>query len=189
MTLDEAERVVEALVLASPTPLTRERAASVLDTDAKLIDRLFERLESRYQGRGITLRRTAGGIQFATHPDLAEWISKLGRQTINTPLSPAALETLAIIAYEQPVTRGDIEKIRGVRSDSAVNTLLERELCSEAGRREGPGRPILYRTTDRFLLHFGLDTLEDLPERSSERIGEQNDEMNEFPVPPGSGGT
>ncbi len=169
MTLDDAERIVEALVLASPKPLTSARAADVLDIDPNLVERLFERLESRYEGRGITLRRIAGGVQFTTHPDYAEWIDRLGRQVINTPLSPAALETLAIIAYEQPVTRGDIEKIRGVRSDSAVNSLLERELTAEAGRKEGPGRPILYRTTDQFLVHFGLNSLDELPQREAEQ--------------------
>jgi len=101
-----------------------------------------------------------------TRPDLKEWVEKLGRKIVNTPLSAPALETLAIIAYQQPVTRSEIEQIRGVRADSAINTLLERELIRELGRKDGPGRPIVFGTTDKFLMEFNLKSLDDLPRKN-----------------------
>ncbi len=178
MNLEECYKVVEGLIFAAPYPLSVEEISGIIEIDEETTTRLINKIKEKYSESGIMLRFVAGGYQFVTRPELAPWIDKLGRKIISTPLSVQALETLAIVAYQQPVTRSEIEQIRGVRADSAVNTLQERELIMEVGRKDGPGRPILYGTTERFLLEFGLKSLEDLPQRSEfvqlkhETIGE-----------------
>ena len=166
MTLEESYKIIEALIFAAPYPLTIKEISDIIAIDEKIVARLIEDIADKYSGCGFMLRKVAGGYQFVTRPDLSVWVEKLGRKIIHTPLSAPALETLAIIAYQQPVTRAEIEKIRGVRADSAINTLLERELIAEVGRKDGPGRPILFGTTEKFLLEFNLKSLDDLPRRS-----------------------
>ncbi|HKM18300.1 MAG: SMC-Scp complex subunit ScpB [Firmicutes bacterium] len=166
MTLEESYRIIEGLIFAAPYPLTVKEISEITEIDEKIVQRLIEDIAAKYENRGFMLRFVAGGYQFVTHPALKDWIEKLGRKIVSTPLSVPALETLAIVAYQQPVTRSEIEQIRGVRADSAINTLLERELIMELGRKDGPGRPILFGTTDKFLLEFNLKSLEDLPHRS-----------------------
>lgn len=165
MTLEESLKIIEGLLFAAPYPLSTEEIAKVIDMNPKIVGRLVQKLKEEYRDRGIMLRTVAGGYQFVTTPEIEPWVEKIGRPVIAAPLSVAALETLAIIAYQQPITRTEIEEIRGVRADSAVNTLQERELIIELGRKDGPGRPIMYGTSDNFLVHFGLDSLDDLPER------------------------
>lgn len=164
MSLDEARKIIEALVFAAPHPIGVTEISKIMEIDAELIQRLIESIKEDYAKSGITLRSVAGGYQFVTRPEMAPWIEKIGRPVIHTPVSVASLETLAIIAYKQPITRTEIEEIRGVSAQSAVNTLLERELIMELGRKDGPGRPIIYGTTDKFMIHFGLKSLEDLPQ-------------------------
>ncbi len=125
----------------------------------------MEELGREYQDsrHGIQLCFVAGGYEFTTKVTMAPYLEAFQRPEVSSGLSQAALETLAIVAYRQPVTRVEIEDIRGVRSDSAVNTLLERELIEEQGRKDAPGRPILLGTTQRFLECFGLADLADLP--------------------------
>jgi len=166
VTLEESYRIIEGLIFAAPYPLTIKEISEIIAIDEKLTARLVEDIAEKYRNSGFILRNVAGGYQFVTRPELSEWIEKLGRKVIHTPLSAPALETLAIIAYQQPVTRAEIEKIRGVRADSAINTLLERELIAEVGRKDGPGRPLLFGTTEKFLLEFNLKSLDDLPRRS-----------------------
>ena len=126
---------------------------------------LLAELDREYQEprRGIRLCFVAGGYQFMTKAAFAPYLEAFQRPKVSSGLSQAALETLAIVAYRQPVTKVEIEDIRGVRSDSSVNTLLERELIEEKGRQDAPGRPILLGTTQRFLECFGLADLSDLP--------------------------
>jgi segregation and condensation protein B len=117
--------------------------------------------------RGIQLVEVAGAYQFATKPELAPYLERMAQSPSRASLSQAALETLSIVAYRQPVTRVEIEEIRGVNSDRALNTLLSKELIMEVGRSEAVGRPILYGTTPSFLQYFGLKGLEDLPDEAS----------------------
>jgi segregation and condensation protein B len=163
MTLQEAEQIIEALIFASDEPLSAQRLAELLELEPVSIPGLVERIQKRHEHGGLMIREVGGGYQLVTKPEFAPWIEKLGRPVVHAPLSQASTETLAIIAYRQPVTKAEIEDIRGVRSDSAVNNLLERGLICELGRKDAPGRPILYGVTEKFLVHFGLKSLDDLP--------------------------
>lgn len=156
--------IVEALLLASPEPLTLRRMADVIGLDEKdariLIDDLIK--DYRKSGRGLVVKEIAGGFLLTTRADLAPYVEKLVAPRARG-LSHAALETLSIIAYRQPVTRAEIEGVRGVKIDRSLETLMERRLIQEVGRKETPGRPVLYGTTKEFLAYFGLATIEDLP--------------------------
>ena len=160
----EMKELIEALLLCSSEPLTLGALAEITGYESGDVLQVLDRLQQDYheQGRGFEIREIAGGWMFATHPKHAPYIEKLLRPRI-TSLSQASLEVLSIIAYRQPVTRGEMEEIRGVNCDSSVNTLLERGLITEAGRKEVPGRPIMFATTTDFLKHFGLMSLRDLP--------------------------
>ncbi len=173
MKLEEAQKVIEGLIFAAPYPISSEELGTILEFEPIIVERLIERIREQFANSGLMIRTVAGGYQFVTRPELVSWIDKLGRPLISAPLSLAGLETLAIIAYQQPLTKSHVEQIRGVRSDSAISTLLDRELIMEFGRKDGPGRPILYGTTQKFLVHFGLRSLDDLPDRPKvPRIGE-----------------
>ncbi len=163
MKVEEAEIVIEALIFAATRPIGPKQLGDILDVEPELVARLVDRVRERYDGRGIQLRSVAGGYQFVSSPECGPWLEQLGRPMVHSPLTLAGVETLAIVAYKQPITKAEIEQIRGVRVDSAVNTLLERDLIVEVGRKDGPGRPILYGTTEQFLVHFGLRSLADLP--------------------------
>jgi len=161
---DEILAAVECVLFVADKPLELERIAQIVEVSPEDAKELLDILACQYreQNRGIQLVELAGGYQISTRPDLAVYIERLYKPQFQG-LSHAALETLAIIAYKQPITRGEIELIRGVQADRAVSTLLEKNLIREVGRKEGPGRPVLFGTTDRFLIHFGLKRLEDLP--------------------------
>jgi len=165
LTLEESYRIIEGLIFAAPYPLTAKEIGEITGLEPEMVERLIHRIKEKYCDGGIVLRKVAGGYQLVTAPDLVVWIDKIGRPVVHTPLSVASLETLAIIAYRQPITRSEIEQIRGVRADSAINTLLERELIVEVGRKDGPGRPIIYGTSEQFLIQFGLETIEELPKK------------------------
>lgn len=179
----QAKRIIEALVFASGKPLSIERIKDVLDplASTKFIRELICELRQEYENekRGFRLIEVAGGFQFSTDPQYAAWIKKLLRRPGVDKLSSPSLETLAIIAYKQPVTRTDIEAIRGVNVDGVLRTLLERRLIKVAGRKDAVGRPIIYRTTSSFLEHFGLNSLSDLPKL--EEFGEKiTDSQSQF---------
>ncbi len=163
MTLSEAKIVIEGLIFASECPLSAQDIAEIVELDASVVEGVIEEIRQYYASGALLIRNVGGGYQVVTKPELAPWIEKLGRPVISAPLTTASLETLAIIAYQQPVTRAEIEQIRGVRSDSAVNSLLDRELIGEVGRKQGPGRPILYGVTETFFTHFGLTSIDELP--------------------------
>ncbi len=157
-------RIVEALLFASEAPLPVQRIAEVIGCDKKEATRLVRVLGERYDeaGRAVAVEEVAGGFQLRTRPDLAPWVRKLFA-TRPAKLSRAALETLAIVAYRQPATRPDVEKIRGVDCGAVLGTLLDRRLVKIMGRMDIPGRPIIYGTTREFLELFGLKDLSQLP--------------------------
>ncbi|MCX7014506.1 MAG: SMC-Scp complex subunit ScpB [Candidatus Sumerlaeota bacterium] len=162
---DQAKRIIEALLFASGEPVSARRLANALGVDTDAVHRLATQLadELTAQGRGIQVVEVAGWFQVSTRPEMAEWILRLLRHRKRSPLSPAALETLAIIAYKQPIIRAEIEAIRGVESGGVVRTLLDLGLIEIKGRKEILGRPQMFGTTDAFLRAFGLRRLEDLP--------------------------
>ncbi len=156
--------VVEALLFASDTPLPAERIREVLELESVEAARaLLGELGARYQERGLMIAEVGGGYRMVTRPELAPWLVKLARARAKQRLSRPALETLAIIAYKQPVSRPEVDAIRGVNSDAVLENLLERRLVRIAGRKEAPGRPYLFETTREFLVAFGLRDLSDLP--------------------------
>lgn len=159
---EDIEAAIEGLLFVASEPLTVEKLAEITGTDKKTVLTLVRGLKDFYRGRAFRLVEIGGGWQFCTRPELALYIEKLYRPRAGL-LSKAALETLAIIAYRQPVTRAEVEEIRGVNIDGVLSTLLEKNLVQDVGRKNGPGRPILYGTTRQFLLYFGLNSLEELP--------------------------
>lgn len=163
--MKEKVAIIEALLFASEAPLTADRIVEILsDTEKQEIVSLMEGLIREYDARGggICLREVAGGFQFRTRTDLSPWIRKLkvGRPAM---LSQAALETLAIIAYRQPLVKAEIDRIRGVDASGALKGLLEKKLVRIVGRKDVPGKPIIYGTTRRFLEVFNLRDLSELP--------------------------
>jgi segregation and condensation protein B len=153
---------LEAILFMAAEPITAAELAEILEIGRADLDQLVARLGGQYRGRGIQITRVAGGYQTCTRPEYGPYVARLHKPE-RFRLSRAALETLAIVAYRQPITRPEIEAIRGVNSDSPIDTLGQYELICEAGRRDSPGRPVLYRTTDNFLGQFGLNSVEDLP--------------------------
>lgn len=172
MLWNHGKAILEALLLAAPEPLTPARIAEVIGIEEREVRILVDDLRREYTqpGRGLMVREVAGGFQLVTRPELADYVERL-LQPRGRGLSHAALETLAIIAYRQPVTKGQIEAVRGVNVDRLVDSLLERRLIKELGRKEAPGRPILYGTTRDFLTYFGLKSLADLPPVAPEEEG------------------
>lgn len=155
--------VVESILFVSPEPVPIERLRSVLECDAAALEAALRCLAADLTKRGVRLQRDREGIQLVTAPEHAARVERfLGIQASARP-SPAALETLAIVAYRQPIGRPQIEEIRGVNSDRAIRSLIVQGLIQEVGRGAGLGRPVLYGTTPEFLQRFGLESLEDLP--------------------------
>jgi segregation and condensation protein B len=162
----ELSAVIEALLFVSGEPIALDKLAQVLEgTDTDRIREALDRLRRGYDaaGRGLQIVEVAGGYQIATRSECAPWIKALEKIKTATRLSRSGLETLAIVAYKQPVTRGEVEVIRGVDSAGVLKTLLERRILKIVGRREGLGRPMLYGTTREFLHYFGLKDLSELP--------------------------
>lgn len=164
--MDERDALgtLEAVLFAAGDPVRLDALQKIFakppETLRRLAEKLKERLEER--GSGLTLREVAGGYQLVTRPEYYSAIEKL-TQVVDRRLTAPTMETLSIIAFKQPITKAEIEAIRGVRAEKALARLLEYELIAEVGRKQAIGRPILYGTTDRFLQVFGLKSLEDLP--------------------------
>ncbi len=165
MELQWVKNALEALLFACGEPVTAAQLAEALELDTDTVQRLLRDMQAEYDGpdRGLQLLHLEDRWQLSTKNQFGEHIKKLLDTRRNTPLSPAALEVLAIIAYNQPVSRSFIDQIRGVDSGSAVQTLQARGLIQEAGRLDLPGHPISFATTDTFLRCFGLSGLQDLP--------------------------
>jgi len=169
---------LEALLFVAAEPVTTAQLATALDVAASVIERGLNELDASLFSRGLRLQRHAGRVQLTTAPQLAELIERFLGLEATTHLSRAALETLAIIAYQQPVTRPQIDSIRGVNSDSMMKSLLSKGLILESGRADGPGRPILYSTTPEFLQHFGLNSILEMPPLARpEEESDTHDEM------------
>ena len=158
-------QALEALFFVSDEPLTTSVIAQALEVERREAEELCERLASRLddRGAGVVLRNVAGGWRLFTHPDTASEVERFVLSSRQARLTKAALETLAIVAYKQPVTRHQVSSIRGVNSDGVLRALQDKGLIEEAGREETPGRPILYATTPTFLERLGLPSLASLP--------------------------
>lgn len=176
---------IEAVLFAHAEPLTAARLAEILEAEEELVERLLRALadDCEAEARGVQLIRLEDAWQLATKPASGEYVKKALDTRRNAPLSAAALEILAIIAYNQPVSRAFIDQVRGVDSSSSVAGLAEKGLIAEAGRLDLPGRPIAYRTTDAFLRAFGITSLSQLPPLHSEDAPE--DEAGLYALPEG----
>lgn len=165
--MDEAKAIIEGLIFASETPLSIDKVAEVLqerNLSRQDIAAHLQELMNEYNERrgGFSLHEVAGGYQFRTRPELSAWIAKL-KGTRPAALTTAALETLAIIAYRQPVVKAEVERLRGVDVSRPLRTLLERKLVRMVGRKDVPGKPMIYGTTRKFLEVFSLKDLSELP--------------------------
>jgi segregation and condensation protein B len=154
---------LEALLFTAPAAATAAQLAQALETTPREVEQAAAELDERYDGGGLRLQRFRGRLQLTTAPETAEDVERFLGLEASSRLSKAALEALAIVAYQQPVTRPQIDSIRGVNSDTVLKTLLSHGLIEESGRAEAVGRPILYVLTPDFLQHFGLNALEELP--------------------------
>lgn len=154
---------IEALLFIAPGAVTISQLAAALGESAQTVEMELETLQVLYRERGLRLQRHGGRVQFVTAPELALLVEHFLGLEASSSISRAALETMAIVAYQQPVTRPQIDSIRGVNSDGVMKTLLSKGLIQEVGRADGPGRPILYSTTPEFLGYFGLTSIEELP--------------------------
>jgi segregation and condensation protein B len=172
----EVKAILEALIFASPEPLTPKAMFKLLDTEPKeeVVAAVAE-LKQDYERRpgGLQLVEVAGGYQIVTRSDLHEWVRRLFHERTTQKLTVQALETLAVIAYRQPITAAEITEVRGVNTSGVLNTLLERHLIKIVGRKQVVGRPFMYATTREFLIRFGLNDLTDLPkvEDMAEALG------------------
>ncbi|HET7560056.1 MAG TPA: SMC-Scp complex subunit ScpB [Limnochordia bacterium] len=188
MNLDACVAALEAVLVASARPMKRNELAHLLELSDQELERALAELAERLQrpDRGLLLERVGGGVWLVCKPEFAAKLEAIGRPVKEGPLSAAALETLAIIAYRQPVSRPAIEAVRGVRAEAAVAALVERGLVAEVGRADTPGRAILYGTTEAFLLHFGLNSPDDLPPlpepEAMQLDAELNGEVGEGPT-------
>lgn len=164
--------IIEALLFAAGDPVSLKDICHALDMDKKEVLPVIKEMKDLYnfERRGIQLIEAEGCYQFSTRPEYYEYIQRLHVPQRKQGLSQAALETLAIIAYKQPITRAEIDTIRGVQSDTAISTLVERRLIQEVDRLDTIGRPILYGTTIEFLKYFGISALDQLPEILEQQI-------------------
>ena len=154
---------IEALLFIAAAPISIQQISETLDLPTNEVEHFLKGIEEAYHEHGISLQRYGGKYQFTTAADCAEDIERFLGLEISGRLSRAAVETMAIIAYRQPITRPAIDSIRGVSSDGVIKSLLSRGLIQEVGRAETPGRPILFSTTVDFLQHFGLNSIDELP--------------------------
>ncbi len=171
---------LEAMLFVAAEPVATAQLAAALDVASSVVERGLNELDASLSSRGLRLQRHAGRVQLTTAPELAELIERFLGLEATSHLSRAALETLAIIAYQQPVTRPQIDSIRGVNSDSMMKSLLNKGLILESGRADGPGRPILYSTTPEFLQHFGLNSILEMPPLTPAAKSEEEREQDEL---------
>ena len=171
-------QALECLLFVATEPVPMKTLVEVLREDEQCLQHALRLLEDRLQESGLQLVQVAGGYQLCTRPEFAEGVARYLQ-----PQPRAALETVAIVAYRQPITLPEIEAIRGVQSDGVVRTLLQRGLIQEVGRKQTAGRPVLYGTTPQFLHYFGLNSLEELPELEELNPSEGNQpEKSEQPI-------
>jgi len=161
----ERRRAVEAVLMVAESPVELSLLAQLLELSQSKVEALCQELAEQYRrdGRGFVLARVAGGYRFQSHPDLASYVERFVLEGQSARLSAAALETLAIVAYKQPVSRAQVASVRGVSSDAVLRTLCQRGYVAEVGRDPGPGQAVLYGTTNLLLERLGLNRIEDLP--------------------------
>ena len=161
---NENKGILESLLFVATEPLSVERLAQIAEMEEEVVEELLKEIQEEYAAphKGILVEEVGGGYRIVTRPEYMAYVEKLYKPQVN-PLSQAALETLAIIAYKHPVTRAEIEAIRGVKADSVVATLLERGLIEDVGKKDVPGKPILYGVTKKFLCYLGFNDLSQLP--------------------------
>lgn len=174
MEKQKAKAVLEAILFTMGESVEVERLASVIEEDKKTTKELLMEMKEEYDGKecGVTLMELEDSFQMCTKAEMYEYLIKIAKTPRKYVLTDTLLETLSIIAYKQPITRAEIEKIRGVSCDHAVNRLVEFGLITEVGRMDAPGRPLLFGTTEEFLRSFGVKSLEELPELSAVQIEE-----------------
>lgn len=195
MTDEELSRGIEAILLVAVEPVPAGLLAELLEEPVERVATVSERLAASYleDGRGFILTSIAGGMRLQTHPDQAPYVERFANRGVSHRLSTAALETLAIVAYRQPVSRAQISSLRGVNAEGVVRLLEQRGYIEAVGRAAGPGQPVLYGTTDLFLERLGLDRIEQLPPVEDflpgpEILGEIEDHRFHSEVPPSDAG-
>lgn len=169
MNIKKIKAALECILFISGDSVPLKDLTALFDIDKTTLKRIINQMMDEYEGneRGLRIIEINGSYQFTTKPQYYEYIEKLFKPRARAGLSQASLETLSIIAYKQPTTRANIDTIRGVKSDSCIYRLVDKDLIKEVGRMEAPGRPILYGTTENFLRLFGLKSLNDLPDISN----------------------
>lgn len=174
MNISEIENIVEGILFAMGGTVEPSKIAKAIETEEKQVVEAIESLKTKYESekRGITITELDGAYQMCTSPDIYEYLIRIAKQPKKYVLTDVLLETLSIIAYKQPITKSEIEKIRGVSCDFAVSKLVEFGLVTELGRLDAPGRPMLFGTTEEFLRSFGVSSIEELPELSQTQIEE-----------------
>jgi len=183
MDFSDAKYIIEAILFAADKPVSIEQFVIILELDYNTVEKLIYELQLEYDTtkRAFQIMEIANGFQICTRSEYASWIKKFYTTEVSSRISTSSLEALAIVAYKQPATRAEIEEIRGVSSDSVIHTLLERNLISMIGRKDAPGRPLMYGTTTEFLIHFGLRDLSELPsiDEIGKMLGTPKEEMRE----------
>ncbi|MGN1204844.1 MAG: SMC-Scp complex subunit ScpB [Lachnospiraceae bacterium] len=174
MEKNKAKAIIEAILFTMGESVEISRLAAVLEMEKKEVTALLTEMDEQYkkEERGIQLMWLDDAVQLSTRADLYEYLIKIAKTPKKMVLTDTVIETLSIIAYKQPVTRLEIEKIRGVSCDHAINKLLEYDLITELGRKDAPGRPLLFGTTEQFLRSFGVKSIEELPELSLTQVEE-----------------
>lgn len=172
--MEKKKAILESILFSMGTSVDISQLAEVIEENKKTTRKLLVQLKEEYdkEDRGITLMELEDSYQMCTKPDMYEYLIKIAKTPKKFVLTDTVLETLSIVAYKQPVTRIEIEKIRGVSCDHAINKLIEYDLITEVGRLDAPGRPLLFGTTEQFLRSFGVKSLEELPELNPDRMAE-----------------
>ena len=172
MTIEKTEGIIEAILFTMGESVELEKIAAAIEHDEETTRKLIHNMADRYEAedRGVRIIELDNSFQMCTKPEAYEYLIRIAKQPKKYVLTDVLLETLSIIAYRQPVTKLEIEKIRGVKTDHAVNKLVEYELVQEVGRLDAPGRQILFGTTEVFLRHFGVTSLEELPNLNPEQV-------------------
>ena len=172
MTIEKTEGIIEAILFTMGESVELEKIAAAIEHDEDTTRKLIHNMADRYEAedRGVRIIELDNSFQMCTKPEAYEYLIRIAKQPKKYVLTDVLLESLSIIAYRQPVTKLEIEKIRGVKTDHAVNKLVEYELVQEVGRLDAPGRPILFGTTEEFLRHFGVTSLEELPNLNPEQV-------------------
>ncbi len=177
----QEEAVIEAILFTMGESVEVSKLAEVIGENVRTTKKILEEMQQKYEeeNRGIMLAWFDDSVQLCTKPDMYEYLIQIAKNPRKMTLTDTVIETLSIIAYKQPVTRMDIERIRGVSCDHAINKLLEYDLITELGRLDAPGRPLLFGTTEQFLRCFGVKSLEELPELNPVQLEEFKQQAQE----------